>query len=86
LHFPKNRRKFFLLIVCQADSGAAETYTSGKEKGNSTPVSDLRITYVCETSELPHFLDNQLTDGGEVVRLTHWSRFAPRKIPSTHFS
>jgi hypothetical protein len=24
----------------------------------------------CETSRLPHFLDNQLTDGGEVVSLT----------------
>jgi hypothetical protein len=24
-----------------------------------------------ETSRLPHFLDNRLTDGGEVVSLTH---------------
>jgi hypothetical protein len=24
----------------------------------------------CETSRLPHFLDNLLTDGGEIVSLT----------------
>jgi hypothetical protein len=26
--------------------------------------------WVCETSRLPHFLDNRLTDGGEVVSFT----------------
>jgi hypothetical protein len=26
----------------------------------------------CETSRLPHFLDNQLTDGGEVVSPRQW--------------
>jgi hypothetical protein len=31
----------------------------------------------CETSKLPHFLDNRLTDGGEVVSLT-------RRQPFTH--
>jgi hypothetical protein len=30
---------------------------------------------------LPHVLDNQLTDGGEVVSLTHRPPFTPRKIP-----
>jgi hypothetical protein len=34
-------------------------------------------------SRLPHFLDNQLTDGGEVVSLTRWPLFTPRKIPGT---
>jgi hypothetical protein len=29
--------------------------------------------------------DNRLTDGGEVVTLTHWPPFTPRKIPGTHF-
>jgi hypothetical protein len=34
-------------------------------------------------SRLPHFLDNGLTDGGEVVSLTCWPPFTPRKIPGT---
>jgi hypothetical protein len=39
----------------------------------------------CETSRLPHFLDNRLTDGVEVVRLTRRPPFTPRKISGTHF-
>jgi hypothetical protein len=31
------------------------------------------------------FLDNRLTDGGEVVSLTPRLPFTPRKIPATHF-
>jgi hypothetical protein len=30
-------------------------------------------------------LDNRLTDGGKVVRLTRWPPFSRRKIPGTHF-
>jgi hypothetical protein len=29
--------------------------------------------------------DNRLTDGSEVVSLTHRPAFTPRKIPGTHF-
>jgi hypothetical protein len=29
---------------------------------------------------IPHFLDNQLTDGGKVANLKHRSRSAPRNI------
>jgi hypothetical protein len=32
-------------------------------------------------SSLPHFLDNWLTDGGEVVSLTRRPPFTPKKIP-----
>jgi hypothetical protein len=32
----------------------------------------------CETLRLPHFLDNRLTDGGEVVSLTRWPPFTPQ--------
>jgi hypothetical protein len=41
--------------------------------------------YGCETSSLPHFLDNRLADGDEVVSLTRRPPFTPRKIPGTHF-
>jgi hypothetical protein len=36
---------------------------------NSTPVTGCGGSYSCETSMFPHFLDNQLIDGGEVVKL-----------------
>jgi hypothetical protein len=43
-------------------------------------------SYPCNRpSRLPHFLDNRLIDGGELVSLTSRSLFTPRKIPSTHF-
>jgi hypothetical protein len=41
--------------------------------------------YGCETSRLPHFLDNQPTNGGEVISLTRRPPFTLRKIPGTHF-
>jgi hypothetical protein len=40
----------------------------------------------CETSRLPHFLENLLTDGGEVVSLTLRLRFTSEKISNTYFS
>jgi hypothetical protein len=52
----------------------------------AVPVTGRGGPYGCETSRLPHFLDNQLTDGGEVVSLTRPGRpLLPRKIPRTHF-
>jgi inner membrane protein involved in colicin E2 resistance len=39
-----------------------------------------------ETSRLPHFLDNRLTDGGKVVSLTlRHAGLYPRKISGSHF-
>jgi hypothetical protein len=37
-----------------------------------------------ETSRLPHFLDNRLTDGDEVSP-TRWPPFIPMKIRGTYF-
>jgi hypothetical protein len=39
----------------------------------------------CETSSLPHFLENRLTDGGELLSLTRRPPFTPRKTRYTHF-
>jgi hypothetical protein len=55
------------------------------KKRKAIPVTDRRDPYGCETSKLPHFLDNRLTDGGEVFSLMHWPPLTPRKIPGTHF-
>jgi hypothetical protein len=35
----------------------------------------IKLILGCETSRLPYFLVNQLTDGGEVVTLTRRSTF-----------
>jgi hypothetical protein len=58
---------------------------TGKKEGKATPVTDRGGPWGCETSRLPHFLDNRLTDGGEVVSLTRRQPFTLRKIPGTHF-
>jgi hypothetical protein len=49
--------------------------TSGKSK--AIPVTGHGGPQGCEKSRFPHFLDNQLTDGGKVVSLTRRPPFAP---------
>jgi hypothetical protein len=39
----------------------------------------------CETSRLPYFLDNRLTDGGEVVSLTRWPAGLCKQIDLHNF-
>jgi hypothetical protein len=50
-----------------------------------SPVTESGSPYGCETSRLPHFLDDQLTYGGEDVSLTRRPPFTSKKIPGTHF-
>jgi hypothetical protein len=47
-------------------------------KGKSIPVTDHGDSQGCETSRLPHFLDNRLTDSDEVVSLTRRPSFTPK--------
>jgi hypothetical protein len=54
-------------------------------KGKAIPVTGHRGPQGCETSRLPHFLDDLLTHGGEVVSIMHWLPFTPRMIPGTQF-
>jgi hypothetical protein len=39
----------------------------------------------CKMSRFPHFLDNRLTDGGEILSFMWQPPFNPRNIPGTHF-
>jgi hypothetical protein len=55
------------------------------KKGKAIPVTGRGGLLGCETSRLPQFLDNRLTDGGEVVSLKRRPLFTPIKIPGTHF-
>jgi hypothetical protein len=50
-------------------------------KGKAIPVTGREGPEGCETSRLPHFLDNRLTDGCEVVSLTRRPLFTPGKFP-----
>jgi hypothetical protein len=50
-----------------------------KVKGKTIPLTGHEGPSGCETSRLPHFLDNQLTDGGKVVRLTRRPPFTPQE-------
>jgi hypothetical protein len=52
-----------------------------KIKGKAIPVTGRGDPRCCETSRLQYFLDNRLTDIGEVVSLTSRPPFTPRKIP-----
>jgi hypothetical protein len=50
-------------------------YLRREIKGKAIPV----------TVRLPHYLDNWLRDGGEVVSLRGPPLFTPTKFPRTHF-
>jgi hypothetical protein len=54
------------------------------EKGKAILVTVRGGSQGCETSRFPHFLDNRLADGGEVVSLTRRPLFTSRNIPGTH--
>jgi hypothetical protein len=53
--------------------------------GKTIPITGRESLQVCETSRFSRYLDNRLTEGGEVVSLTRRPHFTPRKIPGTHF-
>jgi hypothetical protein len=46
-------------------------------EGEAIIVRDSGCPYSCKTSRLPHFLGDQLTDGGEVLSLTLRPPFTP---------
>jgi hypothetical protein len=49
------------------------------KKGTAIPVTNRGGPLGCITSRLLHFLDNRLTDGGEVVSLTRRSHLYPQE-------
>jgi hypothetical protein len=63
----------------------AMNYVKIKKKRKLIPVTGRGGPQGCETSRLPHFLDNRLTDGSEVISLTRGPHFTPQNIPDTHF-
>jgi hypothetical protein len=55
------------------------------QKGKAIPVAGLGGPQGCEKSRIPHFQDNRLTDGGDIVSLTRRPPFIARKIPGIYF-
>jgi hypothetical protein len=49
------------------------------QTGKAIPITGHGEPESCETSRLPHFLDNRLTDDGEVVNLTRRPPFTPKE-------
>jgi hypothetical protein len=49
-------------------------------KGKAIPVTGCGGPEVRETSRLPHFLDNRLTDGSEFVKVTSLPPFTPGRL------
>jgi hypothetical protein len=56
-----------------------------KGKGESIPVLGREVPYGCETSTLPHFLENRPAEDREFFSLTRRPPFNPRKIPDIDF-
>jgi hypothetical protein len=56
-----------------------------RRENKAIPVTGCGDPFCCVALWLPHFLDNRLTDGGEVVSLTRRPPFTRRKIPGTLF-
>jgi hypothetical protein len=73
-----------LLLASYSPTARTEVRCKSK-KCKAIPVTGCGGPYDCETSRLTHFVDNRLTDGGEIVSLTRRPPFTPTKIPGTHF-
>jgi hypothetical protein len=72
----------YMHFMCTKDIA---TFLYMISQNQAIPVTGREGPYGCEMSRVPHFLDNWLTDGGEVVSPMHQPPFTPRKIPGTHF-
>jgi hypothetical protein len=56
-------------------------YCSYSESGiiKAIPITGREGPLGCEMSRLPHFVDNRLKYGGEIVSLTHRQLFTPQE-------
>jgi hypothetical protein len=72
-----------LTYIRSNDALSNWVYIASRIKGKAIPVIGRGGLYGCETSKLPHFLDNSLTDSGHVVSLTR--RPAGLPLPTGRF-
>jgi hypothetical protein len=60
-------------------AGTSQLQQGSLQKGKSILVTGRGGPYGCETSRFPHFLDNRLTECGEVVSLKCRPPFTPQE-------
>jgi hypothetical protein len=85
VHHAEDSGEFLtILTICIAILISISGRLTVIQKGKAIPVTGREGPYSCETSRPSHFLDNRLTDDGEVVSLIRRPPFIPRKIPGTH--
>jgi hypothetical protein len=63
----------------QSDQILHEEIRNFSCKCKAIPVTGGGVAYGCEMPSLPHFLDNRLTDGSEVVSFMRWPPFNPQE-------
>jgi hypothetical protein len=66
--------RFYVLFLCPLGKSFS---IQGKDR--AIPVRGRGGPQGCETSKFPHFLDNPITDGGDVGSLTRWPSFTPQE-------
>jgi hypothetical protein len=81
-HFTRGERNASFTL---SSPNVSLTVKTLKVKSKAIPVTGFGDSQGCEMLRLPHFPDNHLTDGGEVVSFKRRSRFSSTKIPGTHF-
>jgi hypothetical protein len=74
----KQFSNFRLTFVTRVGLSLTEYRYCLQKKGGGAGFKVILVTG-CETSRLPHFLDNRLKYGGEVVRLTRRPPFTPQE-------
>jgi hypothetical protein len=73
--FLYNNRVYLIKVDLYCDM---KTFISHSFLLKPIPATDRGSPQGCETSRLPYFLDNRLTDGGKVVSLTRRPPFTPQ--------
>jgi hypothetical protein len=68
----------FLSKVAKPSISFILSYVNSLKK-EDIPVTGRRGSWDCETSRIPPFLENRLTDGGEVASLMRRPSFTPQE-------